>query len=147
MPEYQPRDPKIVSRNMSAIRSKDTEPELFLRRCLHGRGYRYRVHHPGLPGRPDIAFMREQVAVFVDGDFWHGRVLVEEDVEALRTRIKKNHDYWLPKIQRTVERDKRYTQELRRMGWTVLRFWASEIRRAPEKIVNEVVDVVEAQRR
>lgn len=105
---------------MAAIRSRDTKPELALRRGLYRLGVRgWRCHHAGLPGRPDIAFTRWRVAIFVDGAFWHGH--------PEHFTPGKSGDYWDLKIARTIERDKIANSTLSKQGWQVLRLWDFEI--------------------
>ncbi len=112
---------------MRAIRRRDTKPELRLRSLLHGRGYRYRVDLPvRVPGyprqiRPDVAFTRVRLAVFLDGCFWHGC----DCADGPRPTIK-NGSYWLPKIAANRARDARQTNALVAAGWRVLRFWGHE---------------------
>lgn len=107
------------SYTMSRIRSEDTKVELMLRRALFSRGLRYRLHRRELPGRPDIVFPREKVAVFVDGDFWHGW-----NYEDWTDNLKP---YWRDKIARNIRRDGLVTEQLRGRGWKVLRIWEHEI--------------------
>lgn len=98
--------------------------ERLLRRTLWKRGLRYRVHVEGLPGRPDLVFPSARVAVFVDGDFWHGRYW-----PALRKRLelRANPGYWIPKISRNMERDQEQARTLEEMGWRVARFWETDV--------------------
>ena len=113
--------PQGRSRNMSAIRSKDTKPELVMRRELRKAGATgYRLHRRDLPGVPDLAFMRWRVAVFVDGVFWHGHPHHWHPDRA-------SSDYWRTKIERNIARDRTVTATLQDRGWIVLRFWDSEI--------------------
>jgi DNA mismatch endonuclease (patch repair protein) len=105
---------------MARIRSKDTGPELLLRRALHSRGLRYRIHAKNLPGRPDIAFTRARVAVFVDGDYWHGW-----NFPLWRDKLQP---YWRGKIERNMARDLERTAELQSRGWLVLRFWEHDVK-------------------
>ncbi len=126
------RDPKIVSYNMSRIGSRDTKPELALRRALHARGLRYRVHE-ALPGKPDIVFRGPKVVVFVDGEFWHGK-----DFDTLTTQLKTRRDFWLRKIRTNMERDRRNDRELARMGYKVLRFWGRDILQGPDAVAEAV---------
>jgi DNA mismatch endonuclease (patch repair protein) len=124
-------------RNMQAIRSRDTGPEVAIRRLLHARGLRYRVHHAPLASlrrRADIVFTRRRIAVFIDGCFWHA---CPEHGHAVRT----NSDYWSPKLLRNVERDRETDAVLIAAGWTVLRFWEHL---APERVAQEIADVVAA---
>src|SRR5690349_11053374 len=115
---------------MSAIRSRDNKTEIALRRLLHSFGLRYRLHPTTVFGRPDIVFARERVAVFVDGDYWHARLLREQGPDALRKRFSEtNKEYWIPKFTRRVVRDDDVTSTLTYNGWKVLRFWESDLRR------------------
>lgn len=107
-----------VSRQMSRMPRKDTKPELRLRRMLHSQGYRYRVH-PNLPGRPDIAFSRVRLAVFIDGCFWHA--CPEHGVLP-----KNNREWWRQKLARNAERDLEKDDALSLLGWNVLHVWEHE---------------------
>jgi DNA mismatch endonuclease, patch repair protein len=118
------------SATMSRIRSRDTKPELCIRRLVHARGLRFRTHAKWLPGTPDLAFSRAKVAVFVDGDFWHGWKF-EEWREGLAP-------YWLAKIERNMERDQLNVEALRTMGWTIIRLWEHEVRADAERCVDRI---------
>ena len=110
------------SRAMSRIRGRDTGPELLLRRELWRRGHRgYRLNVHKLPGRPDVAWRKRRVAVFVDGAFWHGHPSAYTP--------GKSGEYWDAKIARTVARDRAADAAFAEMGWSCLRFWDFEIRR------------------
>lgn len=113
-----------IARNMRSNKSKDTKPELMLRKELWRRGLRYRKNVKTLEGKPDIVFLRAQIAVFVDGRMWHGY-----DWEHQKTDFKSHQDFWIPKIERNMERDYSVTQELIEQGWLVLRFWDFEIKK------------------
>jgi DNA mismatch endonuclease (patch repair protein) len=109
------------SRNMAAIRSRNTRPELALREALRNEGLRgYRCHHAGLPGKPDIAFTRWRVAVFIDGAFWHGH--------PDHFTFGKNGDYWDEKVNRTQRRDRDQQAALEATGYTVIRFWDFDVK-------------------
>lgn len=133
-----PEEPKATSYRMSRIPSKDTQPEKMLRKELWARGVRYRLHCADLPGKPDLVFRGAKVAVFVDGDFWHGRVLRENGARGLRDSFKRKGGYWVAKISKNVERDREVDRALERLGWTVLRFWASGVREHVGKVADEV---------
>lgn len=120
---------------MAAIRCKDTKAELTLRAALTARGLRYRLHKKGLPGRPDIVFPSQRLAVFCDGDFWHGRNWANQKKRRFRVRSA----YWLNKIETNIARDKRNNSELRRIGWMVLRLWETDILQNPEKAAQRVI--------
>jgi len=119
------------SRCMSRIKSKNTSPELKLRRGLWREGIRgYRVNNK-LPGKPDLVFSRQRLAIFMDGCFWHGCPLHS-------TMPKTNEAFWRDKIEKNMKRDVRATEELEGLGWEVLRFWEHEVKVDLEKCVAEV---------
>lgn len=137
---YRPRAPGVVSRNMSAIRSQDTVAEVLLRRTLHRHGLRFRKNVRSLAGTPDIVIRRARVALFVDGDFWHGRTILRDGVAAFRRAMKNpRREWWLKKLMRTIERDRRVNVSLRQQGWTVIRVWESAVKRNPEAVYRRVV--------
>jgi len=116
---------------MSAIRATENRTERALRSALHRLGLRYKKYTANLPGRPDIVFPSQKVAVFVDGDYWHARVLQEKGPRAFRATVRKKatRAYWLAKLRRNVERDRAATRALRKGGWLVLRLWESDTKR------------------
>ncbi|MCA1790805.1 MAG: very short patch repair endonuclease [Thioalkalivibrio sp.] len=127
---YKPKSRDEIARNMAAIRSSENKVESTLRSRLHKMGLRYRKYVKDLPGRPDFVFSKEQIAVFIDGDYWHGRILVEEGFEAQEQRLKTaNKQYWLKKFAARVERDRTVTLTLEQDGWLVLRFWESDVKK------------------
>ena len=117
---------------MSSVRSKDTKPELVVRRTLHRLGYRYRLHRRDLPGRPDLVFPGRKKAIFVHGCFWHGH-------GCRWGRLPKSRlDYWKPKIEANRKRDQKNLDDLRAAGWSVLVVWQCELKdleTAVERIV------------
>jgi DNA mismatch endonuclease (patch repair protein) len=121
------------SRTMSRIRGKDTSIETALRKALWHSGIRYRKNYSGLPGKPDIAITKHRIAVFCDGDFWHGK---EWDTKKLR--IKNNSEFWLSKIERNMNRDVQTDRVLFIKDWTVLRFWGTEIEKDLSGCVDEI---------
>jgi len=124
-------DAENTSRRMAAVRHEATSAEIALRRALRKEGLiGYRVNLRTLPGAPDVAFTRWRVAVFVDGAFWHGhpRKFPED----------KMSEYWLRKIERNKQRDRRVSRELRAMGWRVLRFWDFEVEADPARAVKRI---------
>lgn len=122
---------------MAAIRSVGNKTEARLRKSVHRLGLRYRKYPRNLPGRPDFVFPSARVAVFVDGDFWHGRILIERGLEALRERVR-NRPYWVSKLRARVARDRLVTRELERNGWLVLRFWESDVRDDIDSAVDQI---------
>jgi DNA mismatch endonuclease (patch repair protein) len=113
-----------------------------LRRILWRAGCRYRKNVAELPGRPDIVFTRARLAIFCDGDFWHGKAWEER-----RAKLAEgtNPDYWIAKIERNMERDVRSNELLEKGGWTVLRFWESQIQNDPEAVAARVLEVLDAR--
>jgi DNA mismatch endonuclease (patch repair protein) len=118
---------------MSHIRSKNTSIEIQLRKALWKKGIRYRKNLKTLPGCPDIAITKYKIAIFCDGEFWHGK-----NWENKRGSIKTNHDFWVSKIDRNIARDNKIEKELDNMGWVVLRFWGNEIKKNLADCVNEI---------
>lgn len=110
------------SANMAAIRGKDTKPEVIVRRYLHAKGFRFRLHKAGLPGKPDIVLARYNSVILVHGCFWH---VHECPLGAVKP--KTNADFWAAKRQRNVERDGEKVTALRQLGWRVKVIWECEI--------------------
>lgn len=133
--------PEQRRRNMQAIRSKDTTIELRLRKTLWERGVRYRKNYKKLIGKPDIAITKYKIAVFCDSDYWHGY-----DWENRNQRIKSNRDYWVPKIERNMERDREVTSALQNEGWLVLRFWEWQIRKHLDECVEAILQAIESRK-
>lgn len=129
------RTPEQRARIMAAVRSKDTAPEVALRRALHAAGIRgWRCHYKAAPGTPDLAWPALRVAVFVDGAFWHGH--------PSRYKEGRSGSYWDKKIRRNVERDREVDAKLQASGWRVLRVWDFEVRRDVEGVVDRVREVL-----
>jgi len=118
---------------MKRIRSKDTQPEIMLAKELWKRGIRYRRNYTVLPGKPDIAITKYKIAIFVDGEFWHGY-----EWERKKERIKANRDYWITKIEKNIQRDMENNIRLEQSGWTVLRFWEHEVKKDIEGCVDAI---------
>lgn len=129
--------PEQRSYNMSQIQSQDTDPELKLRKALWHMGYRYRVH-TDLPGTPDIVFRGPEVAVFVDGCFWHGCPEHQNIPET-------NREFWEKKFQRNEERDKEVNRRLTDAGWRVVRVWEHEVNQDLEETARRVARIVDGE--
>lgn len=129
--------PEQRRKNMQAIKSKDTRIEIALRKALWNRGIRYRKNYKLLPGKPDIAITKYKIAVFCDSDFWHGY-----DWENRSHRIKSNREYWIPKIERNMQRDCEVNELLIKEGWTVLRFWEYQIKKELPVCVEKIVSTI-----
>lgn len=119
----------------ASSRKQNTKPELLLRRALWQAGYRYRKNVATLPGKPDIVFKGTRLAVFIDGDFWHGR-----DWNERRARLARGHNasYWVAKIERNMTRDCEVDVALRNAGWRVLRVWEGQITQDVKSAVDQV---------
>lgn len=112
------------SKIMASIRGKETKEEVSLAKALWSLGYRYRKNNRKVFGTPDICFKKFKVAIFVDGEFWHGA-----NWEVKKHKILSNRDYWIPKIERNIQKDKEVNEYLTSHGWTVLRFWSNEVKK------------------
>ena len=113
-----------ISYNMQQVKSKDTKIEVMLRKELWSRGLRYQKNSKKVFGKPDIVFIGKKVAVFCDSEFFHGY-----DWENKNKEIKSNRDFWIPKIEKNMQRDREVTEKLTSEGWIVLRFWGNEIKK------------------
>ena len=133
--------PQQRHNNMAAIHGKDTKPEMVVRRWLWGHGYRYRLNHPRLPGKPDIVMRKYRTCIFVNGCFWHGHNVSltpnpspkgegskEIDNSECCKIPKTNREFWVAKIRRNQERDMRVQRELAAMGWHSITIWECELK-------------------
>lgn len=120
-------------RRMAKVHLKRGKAETMLAKALWHRGYRYRLNYKELPGSPDIALTKQKIAVFVDGEFWHGHDWIHK-----RDKIKSNPEYWREKIEENIARDIRNGQQLASMEWTVLRFWEKDIKKDLEKCLQTI---------
>lgn len=113
---------------MRRIRAKDTEPEMIVRRLIHGLGFRYRLHERDLPGNPDIVFTKKRKAVFVHGCFWHRH---DSSLCKISRMPKSNKNYWRNKLARNKERDEKNLIELKKTGWKTLVVWECQTKKSP----------------
>lgn len=127
------------SKNMKAVKNKGSNIETMLQKELWHRGLRYRKNVKTVYGKPDIAFIGKKVAVFCDSEFFHGY-----DWENKNKEIKSNRDFWIPKIEKNMARDKEVTEKLLADGWIVLRFWGNEIKRNLSQCADKIESVVKA---
>ncbi|MHA3786599.1 very short patch repair endonuclease [Flavobacterium hauense] len=127
------------SKVMSKIRSKNTKPEIIFRKELWKRGLRYRTHVKDIPGSPDIIMKKYKVIIFIDGEFWHGYNWNEK-----KEKIKTNRDFWIPKIERNMQRDQQNNEKLLILGYKVFRFWEHSIKKELQSCINEVTEYIEA---
>lgn len=127
---------------MAAVRSKDSKAELALRRELHARGMRYRLHARDVPGHPDLVIRSRRLAVFVDGDMWHGNEHRRRGMASMAELFPTRTDWWVAKIKRNMQRDQEVNARLAADGWTVIRIWESEVLADAAKAANRVLDAL-----
>lgn len=130
-----PSSERASSAARGASAKANTRCEKVLRRELWRRGVRYRLHLTGMPGRPDIVFPRQRIAIFCDGDFWHGRGL---KARLAKLRLGHNAEYWSAKLLRNVQRDREVDAQLHAAGWIVVRLWETDILTAPADAADRV---------
>ena len=130
-----------IHKNMAAIRSKDTKPEMIVRKGLWKRGFRYRLNHKRLPGHPDLVLRKYRTCIFVNGCFWHGHHVALPQMSDGEVRMEDvivnsacckipttNRDFWVAKIRRNKERDKEEQRRLAEMGWHCITVWECELK-------------------
>lgn len=146
MRAYRAESPEKASKRMRSIKSCDTAPEIVLRRALWRLGLRYRLHRRDLPGNPDIVVAGKRTVIFVDGDFWHGRLLREEGPKALRATFRgERADYWTKRITTNTSRDDQINQLLLEAGWTVIRVWQTDIMRSTPSLATMLFDYIRSR--
>ncbi|WP_047549930.1 very short patch repair endonuclease [Psychroserpens sp. Hel_I_66] len=131
---------KKRSKIMSKIRGKNTKPELLFRKELWKKGVRYRVDSKKIPGRPDVSIKKYKLAIFIYGEFWHGYNWNER-----KEMLKTNRDFWIPKIERNMQRDREVNSQLEDLGFTVFRFWESEVKKDLKRCINDVLVYIDWQ--
>ena len=128
-----------VSKRMKAMSHKTSKVESVLAKALWHKGYRYRLNYKKLPGTPDIAITKYRIAIFVDGEFWHGK-----DFEHKKDKLKANRQYWLEKIEENIQRDIRNDKLLRQMEWVPIHFWSKDVLKYTDLCVTEIQSVIES---
>ncbi|NTD96368.1 very short patch repair endonuclease [Agrobacterium tumefaciens] len=128
-----------TSRAMAGIKAKDSRPEKILRKALWRENIRFRLHVSSLPGKPDLFLAKYKLAIFVDGDFWHGY-----QWEKRKEQLKSNREFWISKIERNIFRDMNVNAKLQELGVSVMRFWEHDIRKSVNGCVNQVKLYLEA---
>lgn len=132
--------PEQRRKNMQAVKNKDSKIEILLRQELWSRGIRYRKNVNRVYGKPDIAFIGKKIAVFCDSEFWHGY-----NWEERRKDFKSHQEFWIPKIERNMDRDREVTERLESEGWIVLRFWGNEIKKNTAQCADTIEKVVHSR--
>lgn len=123
---------------MSKIRAKETKPEQILRKTLWAFGVCYRKNVNKLPGKPDIVISKFKLIVFVDGAFWHGY-----NWEEKKNKIKSNRDFWIPKVERNMQRDAEINSALEGLGWNVIRFWDFQVKNELGICIQKILEHIE----
>jgi DNA mismatch endonuclease, patch repair protein len=122
---------------MSRIKAQNTKPEIKLRKVLWALGLRYRKNVKSLPGKPDIVLRKYKLVIFIDGEFWHGFKWKEK-----KEKIKSNRGFWIPKIERNMQRDREVNERLEALGYTVIRFWEQQVKKDLNWCINLVLEKV-----
>ncbi|MBF1276991.1 MAG: very short patch repair endonuclease [Neisseria sp.] len=133
--------PEQRKKCMQSNKSTGTKPELVLAKSMWALGLRYRKNSGSIFGKPDFSFKKYKVAVFVDGEFWHGK-----DWEQKKAEIKGNREFWIAKIERNIQRDIEVTGRLKAEGWTVLRFWSNDVVKDTTSCAEKVKEIIRARR-
>lgn len=127
------------SKMMGKIRGKNTKPELAFRKALYKAGYRYRIDYKKIIGKPDIVLKKYKTVIFIDGEYWHGYNWQER-----KQNIKTNREFWIPKIERNMQRDQEVNQALKEQGYTVFRFWERSIKKDLDHCLAIVIDHIQS---
>lgn len=122
---------------MSKVKLKNGDAEMLLAKKLWHLGYRYRKNDKRLPGSPDIAISKYHIAIFVDGEFWHGK-----DWDVRKERLQRNREYWIEKIEENIARDIRVDKELCSMGWTPIHFWSKDVLKDTEGCISDILELI-----
>ena len=125
---------EVRSKNMAAIKAKDTKPELYIRKALFKKGFRYKLHDKKLPGKPDLVFPKYKAVIFVHGCFWHGH-----DCHLFKWPSTRP-DFWYQKIKRNIEVDKNNYKKLKKYGWRVLTIWECALKGKTRKPAEKIID-------
>lgn len=130
---YRFKTSAVRSNLMRKIRSNKTSPEILLQKLLRSKCIKFKKYDRDLPGKPDIVILNKKLAIFIDGEFWHGYRWQEK-----KKKIRANRAYWIPKIEKNILRDKQSNKKLKKMGWKVLRFWQQQIIKDPLKCLKKI---------
>ena len=126
-----------IRKRMSKVRLKNGKAETILAKKIWHKGYRYRRNYKKLPGSPDVSILRYRVAVFVEGEFWHG-----ENWEERKAKLKHNREYWIEKIEENMARDKRVDAQLQELGWIPIHFWEKQVLKNTDECVNTILELI-----
>lgn len=126
------------SKHMGRLRGSDTKSEVLFRKILWSKGIRYRKNFGQLKGKPDIVITNPKIVIFIDGEFWHGFKWAEK-----KEKIKTNREFWIPKIERNIERDKETNSTLETLGYKIFRFWSHQVEKETQECVRYITDYIE----
>lgn len=129
-------------KRMSKVKLKNGDAEKLLAKRLWHLGYRYRKNDKRLPGSPDIAILKYQVAIFVDGEFWHGK-----DWDIRKDRLQRNREYWIEKIEENMARDIRVGRELCEQGWMPIRFWTKDVMKNTDDCIAKILELIDEHKK
>ena len=129
-----------IRKRMSKVRLKNGKAETILAKMIWHKGYRYRRNYKKLPGSPDIAILRYRVAVFVDGEFWHG-----ENWEERKAKLRHNREYWIEKIEENMARDKRVDAQLKELGWIPIHFWEKQVLKNTDECLSAILELINTE--
>jgi len=135
---YQFKTTEERSRLMSKIRSNNTKPEVLFRKKLWGNGIRFSRKASNMPEKPDITLNKYKIAIFIDGEFWHGYRWEEK-----KKKLKANRGYWIPKIEKNILRDQQNNRKLKKTGWKVVRFWEHQINKDTGKCLQKIKKIMD----
>ena len=127
-----------VSKRMKALSHKKSKVESVLAKALWHKGYHYRLNYKKLPGTPDIALTKYKIAIFVDGEFWHGK-----DFEKTKEKLKNNKDYWIEKIEENIQRDIKNDNLLRQIDWIPIHFWSDDVKSYLAYCITEIEEIIQ----
>jgi len=130
------------SRLMQKIKSDKTSPEILLQKLLRKERIKFKKNYHNLPGVPDLVLFNKKIAIFVDGEFWHGF-----QWKTKKRKLKANRVYWIPKIEKNILRDKRNNKKLRKEGWKVIRLWQHQIKKDTTKCLKRIKDTMKQSSR
>jgi DNA mismatch endonuclease Vsr len=127
-------------KNMQAVKASGSKIETIIAKTLFGLGYRYRKNNRTVFGKPDLTFKKHKIAIFIDGEFWHGK-----NWEKSKHNHKSNQEFWHSKIQRNIERDNLVNSTLKKDGWKVLRFWGKEVEKKLDYCILKIEQAIQEQ--
>lgn len=128
-----------ISKRMSKVKTKRNKPETLLAKALWHKGYRYYLNNRKLIGTPDITITKFNIAIFIDGEFWHGK-----DIKEFESRNHNNKEYWLEKIQENIKHDSYVIKKLQQDGWNVIRFWSKDIMHYLDDCITVIEDYIQS---